>query len=244
MDVLDVAITNPPVGEAAFKSTLDGFVHFPNQVNTVPSDIATPDAGLQFQTVVHSPAYAQSALQWMDVVVGTDDRPSRFDGLLLRVRYRTLSSFAPIDAFVRGRRERVTAAFQLPRGHHPVVVRMHVRYTLKTTAVATLNNDIVARSIVDFVNGFDATSTPIDVSAVTQLVRNTYPDVGPIEPITIEYDLRAPTGDVMSYQTADVVRVTPDRQVAGPALDLDSLGVTNQTLRYIANIAGVTVEAL
>jgi hypothetical protein len=244
MDVLDVAITNPPVGEAAFKSTLDGFVHFPNQVNTVPSDVATPDAGLQFQTVVHSPTYAQSALQWMDVVVGTDDRPDRFDGLLLRVRYRTLASFAPIDSFVRGRRERVTAAFQLPRGHHPVVVRMHVRYTLKTTAVATLNNDNIARSIVDFVNGFDATSTPIDVSAVTQLVRNAYPDVGPIEPITIEYDLRAPTGDVMSYQTTDVVRVIPDRQVAGPALDLDSLGVTNRTLRYISNTAGVTVEAL
>lgn len=244
MDVLDVAITNPPVGEAAFKSTLDGFVHFPNQVNGTPSDSATPDAGLQFRTVVHSPAYAQSALQWMEVVVGTDARPDRFDGFLLRVRYRTLATFDAIDSFVRGRRERVTAAFQLPRGHHPVVVRMHVRYTLKTTAVATLNDSNVAQSIVDFVNGFDATSTPIDVSAVTQLVRNTYSDVGPIEPITIEYDLRAPTGDVMSYQTTDVVRVVPDRQVAGPVLDLEELGVTNQTLRYIANTAGVTVEAL
>lgn len=244
MDVIDVAITNPPVGEAAFKSTLDGFVHFPNQVNVEPSDAATPDAGLEFRTIVHAPAYAQSALQWMDVVVGTDANPDRFDSLLLRVRYRTLASFDAIDSFVRGRRERVTAAFQLPRGHHPVVVRMHVRYTLKTTATATLNDDNVAQSIVDFVNGFDATSTPIDVSAVTQLVRNAYPDIGPIEPITIGYDLRAPTGDVMSYQTTDVVRVVPDRQVAGPVLDLDALGVTNQTLRYIANTAGVTVEAL
>lgn len=244
MDVTDVAITNPSVGEAAFKSTLDGFVHFPNQVNEAPSDSATPDAGLQFRIIVHAPAYAQSALQWMEVVVGTDTRLDRFDGFLLRVRYRTLASFGVIDSFVRGRRERVTAAFQLTRGHHPVVVRMHVRYTLKTTAVTTLNNDNVAQAIVDFVNGFDATSTPIDVSAVTQLVRNSYPDVGPIEPITIEYDLRAPTGDVMSYQTTDVVRVIPDRQVAGPTLDLDALGVTNQTLRYIANTAGVTVEAL
>jgi hypothetical protein len=244
MDVTDVAITNPSVGEAAFKSTLDGFVHFPNQVNETPSDSATSDAGLQFRTIVHAPSYAQSALQWMEVVVGTDTRPDRFDGFLLRVRYRTLDAFGAIDSFVRGRRERVTAAFQLPRGHHPVVVRMHVRYTLKTTATATLNNDKVAQSIVDFVNRFDATSTPIDVSAVTQLVRNSYPDMGPIEPITIEYDLRAPTGDVMSYQTTDVVRVVPDRQVAGPVLDLDALGVTNQTLRYIANSAGVTVEAL
>lgn len=244
MDILDVAITNPPLGEAAFKSTLDGFVHFPNQVNAAPSDVVTPDAGLQFQTVVHAPPYAQSALQWMDVVVGTNDRPARFDTLNLRVRYRTLASFDAIDAFVRGRRERVTAAFQLPRGHHPVVVRMNVQYTLKLTATAALSGDKIAQTIVDFINAFDTAANPIDVSAVTQLVRNSYPDVGPIEPITIEYDLRAPTGDVVSYRTTDVVRVTLAKQVAGPALDLDALGVTDQTLRYIANVAGVTVEAL
>lgn len=244
MDILDVAITNPPIGEAAFKSTLDGFVHFPNQVNHTPDAGATPDAGLQFQTVVHSPPYAQSALQWMDVVVGTDGNLGRFDTFNLRVRYRTLASFDAIDAFVRGRRERVTTAFQLPRGHHPVVIRMNIQYTLKSTAIATLSGDKIAQTIVDFVNSFDTGANPIDVSAVTQLVRNTYPDVGPIEPITIEYDLRAPTGDVMSYQTTDVVRVLSTKQIAGPVLDLDSLGVTNQTLRYIANIAGVTVEAL
>ena len=244
MDILDVAITNPPVGEAAFKSTLDGFVHFPNHVNATPSDSVTPDAGLQFRAVVHSPSYAQSVLQWMDIVVGTDARPGRFDTFNLRVRYRTLASFDDIDAFVRGRRERITAAFQLPRGHHPVSVRMNVQYTLKATATATLNDNNVAQTIIDFVNGFDTAANPIDVSAITQLVRNSYPDIGTIEPITIEYDLRAPTGDVISYQTTDVVRVVPFRQVAGPALDLDALGVTDQTLRYIANAAGVTVEAL
>ncbi len=244
MDIIDVAIVNPPIGEAAFKSALDGFVHFPNQVNNEPSDAASADLGLQFRTIVHAPAYAQSALQWMDVVVGTDTRPDRFDTFNLRVRYRTLASFGAIDAFVRGRRERVTAAFQLPRGHHPVSVRMNIQYTIKSTAIAVLNDANIAQTIVDFVNTFDTTANPIDVSAITQLVRNTYSDVGPIEPITIQYDLRAPTGDVMSYQTVDVVRVVPSRQVSGPLLDLDSLGVTNQTLRYIANVAGVTVEAL
>jgi hypothetical protein len=244
MDILDVAIINPPVGEAAFKSTLDGFVHFPNQVNQTPDGGASPDAGLQFQTIVHSPPYAQSALQWMEIVVGPDGFPNRFDTFNLRVRYRTIASFGDIDGFVRGRRERVTAAFQLPRGHHPVVVRMNLQYTLKSTATATLNDGNIAQTVVDFVNAFDTTANPIDVSAITQLVRNTYPDVGPIEPITIEYDLRAPTGDILSYQTVDVVRVLPTKQVAGPVLDLDSLGVTNQTLRYIANTAGVTVEAL
>lgn len=244
MDILDVAIINPPVGEAAFKNTLDGFIHFPNQVNGTPSETVTPDQGLQFRTIVHAPAYAQSPLQWMDLVVGTDTNPSRFDTFNLRVRYRTLSTFVAADAFIRSRRERVTAAFQLPKGHHPVVIRMNVQYTLKSTATSVLNDSNVAQTIVDFVNTFDTGANPIDVSAITQLVRNTYPTIGPIEPITIEYDLRAPTGDVLSYQTTDVVRVISTRQVAGPVLDLDALGVTSQTLRYIANTAGVTVEAI
>lgn len=244
MDILDVAIIDPPVGEAAFKSTLDGFVHFPNQVNETPSEIATPEEGLQFQTIVHSSPYAQSSLQWMEIVVGTDADQSRFDTFNLRVRYRTLAAFADIDAFVRGRRERVTAAFQLPRGHHPVAVRMSIQYTLKTTATTTLNDEDVAQVVVDFINEFDTQAAPIDVSAITQLLRNTFPTVGVIEPITINYDLRAPTGEVLSYQTTDVVRITDDKQVSGPTLDLGDLGVTDRTLRYIANVAGVIVEAI
>jgi hypothetical protein len=244
MDILDVAIINPAVGEAAFKSTLDGFVHFPNEVNATPQQVATPDAGLQFQVVVHAPPYAQSALQWMEIVVGTDTQQTRFDTFNLRVRYRTLAAFDAIDAFVRGRRERVTAAFQLPRGHHPVDVRMNVQYSLKTTATTTLNDATVAQTVVDFINAFDTLAAPIDVSAITQLLRNSYPDIGVIEPITINYDLRAPTGDVMSYSTIDIVKIVPTKQISGPALALDDLGVTDRTLRYIANTAGVTVQAL
>lgn len=244
MDIIDVAITDPAVGEASFKSSLDGFVHFPNQVNTTPAESATPDQGLQFEVIVHSPPYAQSALQWMEIVVGTDTNQTRFDTFHLRVRYRTLAAFADIDSFVRGRLERVTAAFQLPRGHHPVDVRMGIQYSLKSTATTTLNNNDVAQAVIDFINSFDTLAAPIDVSAITQLLRNTFPTIGVVEPFTINYDLRAPTGEVMSYATSDVVRITPTKQISGPTLDLDDIGVTDRTLRYIANAAGVTVEAL
>lgn len=242
MDILDIAIINPPVGEAAFKSNLDGFVHFPNQVNNTPAQSALPDAGLQFQTIVHSPGYAQTALQWMEIVVGTDTFQSRFDGLNLRVRYRTLSTFQAIDDFVRGRRERITAAFTLPKGHHPVSLRMNIQYSLKATATALLNDDTIAQAVVDFINAFDATSTPIDVSAITTMLHNSYPDIGPIEPVSIQYDLRAPDGSVLTYETVDVVRVLASKQISGPVLDLDDIGVTDRTLRYIANVADVTVE--
>jgi hypothetical protein len=249
MDILDVALINPAAGEASFKSTLDGFVHFPNQVNTTPSQAQTPSQGLQFQVITHDPLYSQSELQWMEVVVGTDGLPARFDGYNLRVRYRTLDSFDAIDAFVRGERERIAAAFQLPRGHHPVIVSMDLKYTVKATATVLPDQAAVAQTVIDYVNAFDATASSIDVSNVIQLVKNTYPDIANIVPptvnapiLTITYSLRAPTGDVLSYTTTDVVSVDPVKQTAGPALVLLDYGVSNRTLRYVANAATITAE--
>lgn len=251
MDILDVAIINPAAGESTFKSTLDGFVHFPNQVNTTPAQSATPAAGLQFQTIVHNPLYAQSELQWMELVVGTDTNQARFDGYNLRVRYRTLASFDVIDAFVRGPRERVVAAFQLPRGHNPVVVSMNIKYTLKATATTLLDDAAVAQTVINYVNAFDATSSPIDVSNVITLVKTTYPTIANIVPpspgapiLTIGYSLRAPTGDVMTYSTNDVVDIIPAKQVSGPPLILADLGVSGRTLRFVANSATITAGIL
>lgn len=250
MDILDVAILNPAPVENSFKSTLDGFVHFPNQVNATPLQSQTPTQGLQFQTVVHSPLYAQSVAQWMEVVVGTDTNQARFDGFQLRVRYRTLASFASIDSFVRDRRERVSAAYQLPRGHHPVVVSMTIVYVLSSTATTLLDDNAIAQTVADYINAFDATAASIDVSSIIQLVKNTYPTIANIVPLgsgqpilTIFYALRAPTGDVMTYQTVDVVNVEPSKQISGPVLQLDALGVTPRTLRYVSNAIDIVVKA-
>lgn len=259
MDLLDVAIINPAPVEAAFRSTLDGFVHFSNQVNQTPQEVATPTQGLQFQTIVHAPPFAQSAMQWLEFVVGTDTNPARFDGYQLRVRYRTLQAFATIDAFVRGPRERVSAAFQLPRGHHPVVVSVTLTYTLRATATALLDNNIVAKTIIDYINTFDATAAAIDVASIIQLVMNTYPTIGNIVPsypgfpiLRLDYVLRAPTGDLLRYNSSDTVSVFLAKQVSGPtpptwtfngqSVSLESLGVTDRTLRYIANTTSVVVK--
>lgn len=249
MDILDVAVINPAAGEASFKSTLDGFVHFPNHVNDTPEETATPGAGLQFQTIVHNPLYAQSSTQWMEVVVGTDTNPARFDGYQLRVRYRTIATFDVIDAFVRGQRERVLAAYQLPRGHHPVVVGLNLNYTLKPTATDLLDDAEVAQTIVDYINTHDAATARIDVSSLIQLVKNTYPTMDNIVPatvggplLTISYALRAPTGAMISYETTDVIEVTEAKHIAGPTLNLADYGVTGRTLRFVANTTTVTVQ--
>lgn len=249
MDILDVALVEVPGAEGALRSPLDGFIHFTRHVNTVPANTATLLSGLEYQVVCHNQAYAQSMLQHLEVVVGTDAAPARFDGYNLRVRYRTAQAFPAIDAFVRGRRERISAAFQLPRAHHPVVVGCTVAYVLRADAPASLDNTQVAQTVIDYIDAFDATSGPLDVSALLQLVKNTYPTIANIVPsqpnqpiLQLTYALRAPTGALLSYLTTDVVTVDAIKQVAGPALELSALGVTTRTLRYLANTE--TVKAV
>jgi hypothetical protein len=250
MDILDVAIINPPIAESAFVSTQDGFEHFPNQVNQTPQQAATPATGLQFQTVVHNPGMAQSAQQWMEIIVGTDAVQARFDGYNLRVTYRTIDQFDAIDQFVRGPVERVVAAYQLPRAHNPVNVGMVLTYKLAANATATLDDDAVAQFIADFISGFDASVASLDVSTIIQAVKDEYPTIANIVPalagnpiLTINYALRAPTGDVWTYATTDVVTVDPSKLVSGPSsYTLAAYGVTDRTIRYVANTTDVIVK--
>lgn len=239
IDILDIALVDPAPAEDAYKSALDGFVHFPNHVNTTPDETQTPDEGLEFRTIVHNPLYAQSVFQWMEVVVGTDANQARFDGYQLRVRYRTLSAFATIDDFVRSRRQRTSAAHQLPRGHHPILVELTLNYKLKSTATALLDNERIVNTIVNFINTFDTSVQPIDTSALDQLVRNTYPSIASIVPFTISYTLRAPAGDLIQFQTEDEVLLTDAKKVSGPAIVLAEYGVSDKTVRYIANDIGI-----
>lgn len=242
MDILDVAIVNPPNSEAAFKSSVDGFVHFPNHVNQTPSQAQTPLQGLQFQTIINNPPLAQSDRMWMEVVVGTDLSPSRFDGYTLRVRYRTLSGFSSVDEFVTSRDERTVAASQLLRAHNPVSLKININYKLKSNAPATLDNGVIAQTVVDLINSFDTSITPIDASAITDAVRQAYPTIGAVLPLTIDYIMLAPTGDEVTYQTFDQVTIDPTKQIAGPPLDLAGLGITSRTVRYLANINDITAQ--
>lgn len=250
MNILDVAILNPPVAESAFVSTLDGFEHFPNQVNQAPSQGQTPTQGLQFQTIIHDPPLAQSAQQWMEVIVGTDLLQGRFDGLNLRVVYQTLDQFDAIDTFVRGSNERIVSAYLLPRAHNPIVINMAITYVLNTSATVLVDDSAVAQTVASYINAFDATDAQISVSAIIQLILNTYPSIAYLIPalagqpiLTIFYNLLAPTGDVFSYSTSDIVTVDPSKQIAGPTTyTLVSLGVTDRMLRYVAAASDITVK--
>lgn len=242
MDILDVAVTNPPLAEATFKSAADGYVHFPNQTNNTPLESQTPDEGLQYKIVINNPLVAQSDRQYLELQVGTDTNLARFDGFNLRVRYRTLSSFDTIDAYVSDRLQRTVAADQLVRARFPVSLITQIQYKLRADAAALLDDSIVARTVVDYINTYDASVAPIDVSAIAQLLRDTYPTIASVLPLTVVYKLLTPTGDVLTYQTEDEVRVQESKRTGGPSLDLLTLAVSDRTVRYLANTLDVTVS--
>ena len=245
MDILDVAILDPQTSEAPFIDSADGFLHFTSHVNQTPHNRSLfTDGPLEYQTIVHNPLEAQSKKMWMEIVIGTDSIPDRYDGYVVRVRYRTLASFAAIDTFVTKRDERTVAASQLVRGHNPVSLTIPIQYKLRSDAPALLDDNVIAQTVADFINVFDTTVVPIDTSVINDLLRKTFPTIASVLPLTITYTLFAPTGDVVTYQTVDEVRIDAAKRTAGPVLDLALLGVTNRTLRYLANTDGVTATRI
>jgi hypothetical protein len=231
MEILDVAILDPDGADVAYQSPLDGFIHFPAHVNSL-----TGNTGAWFYTVVHNPLYAQSAQQWMELYVGLDDKViSYLDGKQLRVKYSTLNGFASIDTYIRSRRERTCAASQLPRGHFPVSVQMDISYKLKTTATAELDDAAMARRVAAYINGFDTAASPIDTSAVESFIRNAYPSIGAITPLTITYTLFMPTGALRVYESTDELRIDSTKQISGDTDSPAPYSVTDRTLRYLAN---------
>ena len=237
MEILDVAVLDPLDADAAYKSPLDGFIHFTNQVSS-----RVGNTGLWFQAQTNNPLYAQSAQQWMEIFVGLDADVAHFANRRLRVKYRTLTGFSSIDTFVRSRRERTCAASQLPRGHLPVSIYMDLAYKLKSTATTTLDNTAIATAIATYLNGFDTTVTPIDTSAIETFVRNNYPSIASIVPLSITYTLLTPTGALRTYVTTDEVRLDVSKQTSGDTNSLAPYGVSDRTIRYIANSAHINVH--
>lgn len=246
MDILDVAIIDPSAPEAAYKSAIDGFIHFTDHVNHEPDFNVDPTIPLQYQVIVHNPLEAQSARQWMEIVVGqAGGHAARYDGLHLRVRYLTLSNYQSIYDYVVDRSRRTNCANQLPRGQFPVTLGMTISYRLKPTATAVLNNAVLAQTVVDFVNSFDTTVSPIDVSSIMQKLKDTYPDIAAVFPFEIDYSLFAPTGDVVKYSTLDEVRLTADKKLFGEEdLDFLALSLSARTVRYLTAISAVVLVDL
>lgn len=241
MDILDVAILNPPVAEAAYLDPVDRLIHFVERVSQTPQLAITPTQPLQYRVVVNNPLVAQSTQQWAEIEVGQNGSLARYDGLQLRVRYRTVVAFATLQDFVSSRTRRVNNADHLIRGHYPVTLTMVV--TVRTSTVATAPVDYVAvtQAIVALVNGFDTSSRPIDVSAISTMIRDNFPNVSAVFPFRIDFTLATPNGDLATFQTSDEVRLDARLQRTGPPLDRLGSTVSPRVVRYLTSTANIEV---
>lgn len=177
--------------------TLTSTVSALTRVNGAPQ-------GLQYQVLTRVPGNAQSSLAVTEIVV-----PSTYDGQTLRVNYETLAGYADVQAYVTDRFERIVNANPLVKGFHPVYINMTIAFKLKSSATATVAASDVSQVVADYINSFTPLET-IELSGIIQTIRDNFANIGAIlSPTVILYDLYAPDGQVYSYQTEDIVTISP-----------------------------------
>lgn len=238
-DIIDVSVTNPDPSDP-FRDPADGSVHFRSRVESAPVLPVSGDynTALPYQVVVRDPTLTQTMRAFVEI-----ELPPEYEGKRVVVRYDGNAGMDAVDAYVRDQFERVTTASQLVRAWHPIYISLDVEYTLKSNAPA-IDADRVAQSVVSYINTFDPREV-IDVSDVTTFIRNTVPSIDTIYPFTIRYQLLAPDGTTVDYETADRVDMDPaklvDNGVVRTREELLRMGVSERTTRFVTNLSRVRV---
>jgi len=203
-DVITVEITDPASSSLVDPST--GTLCFTNRTNMTPvagSVIGTA----QYQVDCVNPTKGQSAEGVVLIRVGPLTTPGVYDGKNLRVSYRTLRSFASLHTFVRGYNDRVVAANQLIKARSPIWVYADIPYRLKPTATSGVVIADAQSALSAHINAFDP-NDDLDMSDLATVFREEYPTVvGTVFPFSIEYDLHAPDGQVLQFETTDIVSI-------------------------------------
>lgn len=240
----------------------DGRVNFVNRMNgtTVskplnPTPPPTLDPTLlQYRVWGRNPPESQSGWQVQELQVGWNAPPgsedmARFDGKILHVKYDTIDGYESIWEYMTNTDRRLTCASVIPKGLHPVYLSMTIQYELAATATESLDETVAAQALADFITNYDTRLT-LDVSDIVAFLRSTYDVIGYIAPLTIDYDLFAPDGRVIHYQTVDKVNVDPTKYHPSYPLAEDHLddpalyGVSNRVLRLLTVPDLITFEAV
>ena len=205
-DVVSVEITDPAASALVDPST--GTLRFTTRVNTTP--IAGSVLGTsQYQVDCVNPEKGQSVEGVVFIRVGPLTDPTLYDGKNLRVAYRTSRTFSTLQTLVKGYLERVVAANHLIKARTPIWIYANIPYRLKPTALDLLPTVEAQSLVAEHINAFDP-NDDLDMSDISTVIRDEYPDtVGTVFPFTIEYDLHAPDGQVLQFETTDIVSVYP-----------------------------------
>lgn len=236
-DILDVAVIDPDAGDTNINGA-DGFVHFPQRQNETPFLTLEPEL-LNYQVVNMEPGTAQSSVQFAELLL-----PPTYDGKTVRITYETLVGYSTVDAFLKDRFERILVSSPLARGFHPVYLNFRVRYGLKPQATTAIDDTALREYLVTFVNTFSPNDI-IDTSDIVAAVRAFDDSIGVVYPLTITYQLISPNGDLVEFETEDIVQVSTDNVVTEDATYYTNpvdLGMSDRVVRYLTSYARVTVE--
>jgi hypothetical protein len=205
-DVTSVEITDPAASALVDPST--GTLRFTTRVNTTPIDGSVLGTS-QYQVECINPSKGQSAEGVVFVRVGPLTDPTIYDGKNLRVSYKTPRRFSTLHTLVRRYADRVVAANQLVKARNPIWIYASIPYRLKPTATDTLPVSAAQGVIADHINVFNP-NDDLDMSDLATVLRDAYPDtVGTVFPFVIEYDLHAPDGQLLQFETTDIVSIYP-----------------------------------
>lgn len=202
---------------------------FTIETYTDPQTIGVFKTGL---TLLSEALVAESDLPW------EMDGRFKWNGSLVRVTYDTLPGFSSISSFVEEDDERVTASSGLVRGFHPVYLEMTLNYELKSSAPGVVDAELAKRQLAAYINTFDSTDI-LNVSDIVTEFRRLYETIvgNVVQPTTINYELYAPSGKVVQFQTTDAVVLSATNAVDAVNQQLlsDALGhgVSDRTARYL-----------
>lgn len=241
--------------QTPYRITLQGRPHYrikrvelykttsPTSIYVLTSRVNGTPSTNQYRVIGLVPGNAQSAYAVDQVEIDTSHAPA--DPWEMRVVYETLVGYEDVQALAIDRFERVLASNPLVKGYTPVYIRMSIAYRLRTGAAAALDDAAMAQTTAAFINTFNLEHT-LDMTAILQNVRDTYPDLGVIvSPTILAYDLFAPDGQVYMYETQDIVTVYPSypannaRLLNGNATDADVIGPPELALRVPINNAAL-----
>ncbi len=220
-------------------------INLDNSITLLDTRVNTTPTIGQYQVITRVPGNAQSALAVTEIVVN-----EVYEGLTVRIRYETLSTYADVHSFVTDPFERVVVANQLTKGFNPVYLSMAFDYRLSVDATGPVDPAAVAKTAADYINAFSPLKV-IELGNIEKTIRNAYPNIGTIlSPIQLTYTLLAPDGQIYTYKTADEVTIFPQNSrnaaklingsdLRDPILNasLDPVNSVNQALLVTANAA-------
>lgn len=238
-NILDVTVDDDSDPDS---DPTDGLVHLNVRTNEAPTTQVAPDN--EYQVVVHTPEAHQSNRSYVELLVGPEGNLAKYDGKTVKVTYDTVVGFDSVDLKVSNRRDRIASASPLTRAYHPVYLSFFMEYRLLNSATDEIDDNAAIDELIGYISTFPPTEV-IDVSLLSDFLRQVYPQVGHVFPFQISYYVHVPDGRVVEFESSEAVTVPaavaelqalltdPDSATEGLLNPLD-YGVSDDTLRYLA----------